>query len=112
MPQRPPSVRSWTGSSTSSQADRMSVGLVVKAPRRSLRPFLGLGRDGRFAVLARAALARSGGRRGGGPGLAATLLQRLAHPGQLQVAVVLLGEVRAPFAKRVFARATITRQQE
>src|SRR5829696_1856714 len=53
---------------------------------------LGSGGDGRFAGLAPATLAR-GAVRGRGPGLAATLLQRLAHPGQLQVAVVLLGDI-------------------
>src|SRR6266545_4124137 len=47
----------------------------------------------RLAGLARAARARRAGRRGGGPGLAPTLLQRLAHTRQLQVAVVLLGDI-------------------
>jgi hypothetical protein len=53
---------------------------------------LGSGGDGWFAGLAPATLARSAVR-GRGPGLAATLLQRLAHARQLQVAVVLLGDI-------------------
>src|SRR5215218_9013635 len=55
--------------------------------------FLGSGRDGRLAGLAPTALARGTIRRGG-PGLAPTLLQRLAHPRQVQVAVVLLGDIQ------------------
>jgi hypothetical protein len=47
------------------------------------------GAGGRLAGPARARAAR----RGGGPGLAPTLLQRLADTLQLQVAVVLLGDV-------------------
>jgi hypothetical protein len=54
---------------------------------------LGSGGDGRFAGLAPAALAGGAVRGGGGPRLAATLLQRLTHPGQLQVTVVLLGDI-------------------
>ena len=41
MPQRPPSVRSSTGSSTIEPGRRSSVGLAVKAPRRSLRRDVG-----------------------------------------------------------------------
>src|ERR687888_558566 len=57
---------------------------------------LGSGGDGRFAGLAPAAPARGAicGGGGGGPGLAPTLLQRLAHPRQLQVPVVLLGDIQ------------------
>ena len=62
-------------------------------PRRSPGRVLGSGGGGRLAVLARAALARGGGRRGGGSGLASTLLQRLALAREVQVAVVLLGDV-------------------
>ena len=71
----------------------MSVGLAVKAPRRSLRRDLGQ------AVTAGLRFWRGPRVRGvlsaarAGPGLAATLLQRLAHPGQLQVAVVLLRDI-------------------
>src|SRR6266545_3439370 len=59
---------------------------------RPAAPRSGGGR--RLAGLARAARARRAGRRGGGPGLAPTLLQRLAHTRQLQVAVVLLGDIQ------------------
>ena len=54
---------------------------------------LGSGGHGRFAGLAGAALARGAVRPGDGPGLAPTLLQRLANTGQLQVTVVLLGDI-------------------
>src|SRR4029453_6097508 len=93
MPERPALV----GSSTSpldqrDQADSFAVGPAVNAPSdRSAS--LGSGGDGRFRGLAPAALARSAVRRGSRPGLAATLLQRLAHARQLQVAVVLLGDI-------------------
>src|SRR6266545_3990816 len=77
----------------------------LSAPSRQLRGLPGVRGPGdrpavprsgggrRLAGLARAALARPAGRRGGGPRLAPTLLQRLAHPRQLQVAVVLLGDI-------------------
>jgi hypothetical protein len=55
---------------------------------------LGSGGDGRFADLAPATLARGAVRRGSGPGLTPTLLQRLAHARQLQVAVVLLRDIK------------------
>ena len=85
MPERPASVGSSTWlHNQRDQADSFAVAPAGRGSKAIASAVLGSGGDGRFAGLASAALARGAAPRcGGGPGLAATLLQRLAHPGQV-----------------------------
>jgi hypothetical protein len=89
-PASAPTAMARPATSADSFAGCKGEGLQGDPPADSSRS--GGGR--RLAALARAALARGDGRDGSGRGLTPTPLQRLPHTRQLQVPVVLLGDIK------------------